>query len=59
MSIDINEKISKFQETFIPRFLIDRSEQIIKQQQACPNRTMFTVCRDITLKRETKKEKRN
>ncbi|KRX69118.1 hypothetical protein T06_5638 [Trichinella sp. T6] len=39
--------------------LQDRSEQIIKQQQACPNRTMFTICRDITLKRETKKEKRN
>ncbi|KRX14361.1 hypothetical protein T07_7213 [Trichinella nelsoni] len=37
--------------------LQDRSEQIIKQQQACPNRSMFTICRDIALKRETKKEK--
>ncbi|XP_003375492.1 conserved hypothetical protein [Trichinella spiralis] len=39
--------------------LQDRSEQITKQQQPCPNRSMFTICRDITLKRETKKEKRN
>ncbi|XP_003375461.1 hypothetical protein Tsp_08453 [Trichinella spiralis] len=39
--------------------LQDRSEKITKQQQPCPNRSMFTICRDISLKRETKMEKRN